>query len=65
MSTVKGSLVGQSEGQFKALLKCVDAVGQGRVLMIATCNSLDALTPELMARFKLATFFYDYPDEEE
>ncbi|HXJ58777.1 MAG TPA: AAA family ATPase [Verrucomicrobiae bacterium] len=65
MSTVKGSLVGQSEGQFKALLKCVDAVGQGRVLMIATCNSLDALSPELMARFKLATFFFDYPDETE
>lgn len=65
MSTVKGSLVGQSEGQMKALLASVDAVGQGRVLMIATCNSVDALPPEMMARFKLATFFYDYPTDEE
>jgi len=65
MSTVKGSLVGQSEQQMKQLLRAVDAVSQGQCLMIATCNSLDALAPELMARFKLATFVYDFPDEGE
>lgn len=61
LSTVKGSLVGQSEANMKTLLKSVDAVAQGRVLMLATCNSLDAVTPEIMARFNLGAFFYDYP----
>lgn len=65
MSTVKGSLVGQSEQNMRSLLKSIDAVGQGRVLMIATCNSIEALSPELMARFKLAQFVYDYPDNDE
>ena len=49
----------------KAMLKSVDAVAQGRVLMLATCNSLDAVTPEVMARFNLGAFFYDYPTTEE
>lgn len=65
MSTVKGSLVGQSEANMKAMLKTIDTVTAGRTLMIATCNSLDALTPEIMARFKLGTIFYDYPTAEE
>ncbi|MDE2096131.1 MAG: ATP-binding protein [Patescibacteria group bacterium] len=65
MSTVKGGIVGESEANMKKLLKCVDAVSQGRTLMIATCNSVDALSPELMARFKLATFVFDYPTEAE
>lgn len=65
MSTVKGSLVGQSEQNMRNLLRSIDAVGQGRVLMMATCNSIDALTPEMMARFKLGQFVYDYPDTEE
>jgi hypothetical protein len=65
MSSVKGSLVGQSEANMRNMLASVDAVAQGRVLMLATCNSLDALSPELMARFTLGTIFYDYPTEEE
>lgn len=65
MSSVKGSLVGQSEAQMKAMLASVDAVAQGRVLMVATCNSLDVLSPELMSRFTLGTIFYDYPTAEE
>jgi hypothetical protein len=65
MSTVKGGIVGQSEQQMKSLLKAVDAVSQGRTLLIATCNSVDALSPELMARFKLATFVFDYPTQDE
>jgi len=65
MSTVKGSLVGQSEANMKQLLKTIDSVTQENTLMIATCNSLDALTPEILARFKLGVFFYDYPTAEE
>jgi hypothetical protein len=65
LSTVKGGLVGQSESNMRALLKSVDAVAQGRVLMLATCNSLDTLSPEVMARFNLGAFFYDYPTQDE
>lgn len=65
LSTVKGSLVGQSEANMKAMLKSIDAVAQGRVLMLATCNSLDTLSPEVMARFNLGTIWYDYPTAEE
>lgn len=65
LSGVKGSLVGESERNIRVALKTVDAIAQGSVLMIATCNSIDALTPELRGRFRLGTFFYDYPDDEE
>ncbi len=64
-STVKGSLVGQSEQQMKTLLASVDAIAQGRVLMLATCNSFESLSPELMARFTLGTVMFDYPTDEE
>lgn len=65
MSTVKGSLVGESEQNMRKLLRTIDSVTQERTLMIATCNSLDTLTPEILSRFKLGVFFYDYPTPEE
>jgi len=65
MSTVKGSLVGQSEQQMRTMLKAVSAIGQGRILMMATCNSIDGLPPEVIARFKLGTFFYTWPSKTE
>lgn len=64
-SNVKGSLVGESERNMRNMLKAVDAVGQGRILMIATSNNPDSLPPEVMARFKLAQFFYDLPNDVE
>ena len=65
MSSVKGSLVGQSEAQMRQLLKTVDSVTSDKTLMVATCNSLDSITPEILARFKLGVFFYSYPTQEE
>lgn len=65
MSSVKGSLVGQSEAQMRQLLKTVDSVTSEKTLMVATCNSLDSITPEILARFKLGVFFYSYPTAEE
>jgi len=65
MSMVTGSLVGQSEAQMSRMLKAVDAIGQGRVLMVATCNNMETLPPEIVARFRLGTFFFDYPTETE
>jgi hypothetical protein len=37
----------------------------GRMLFIATCNSIASLPPELRRRFTLGTFFFDLPTAEE
>lgn len=65
LAGMKGSLVGESEGRIRAALQVVEAVGQGRALFIATCNSIGALPPELRRRFTLGTFFFDLPSGEE
>lgn len=62
MSTVKGSLVGQSEQQMKNLLAAADAIGQP--FLIGTCNAMDSLSPEMIARFRWI-IFYDYPTSAE
>jgi hypothetical protein len=43
----------------------IDAVSQGRMLFIATCNSIASLPPELRMRFTLGTFFFDLPTVDE
>ncbi|MGB7590439.1 MAG: hypothetical protein WBO19_04275, partial [Terriglobia bacterium] len=43
----------------------IDAVSQGRMLFIATCNSIASLPPELRRRFTLGTFFFDLPTVDE
>ena len=64
-SALKGSLVGETEQNTRAAFKAVDAIAQGRVLMIATCNRMQALPPEIRSRFRLGTFFYDLPGADE
>lgn len=65
LSAMKGSLVGQSNSNLRNALKVVDAVAQNRALVVATCNSLTALPPELRRRFQFGTFFFDLPSAEE
>lgn len=65
MSAMKGSLVGESGARLRSALGTVDAIGQGEVLVIATCNKIDGLPPELRRRFTLGTFFFDLPSDEE
>lgn len=63
---LKGSLVGESEGKLRALLNAVDALaGDGSVLLLASCNWVDSLSPDVMARFTMGQFFYDFPDAKE
>lgn len=62
---MKAQFVGQSEGRIRNALKVVDAVSSGRVLVIATCNNITTLPPELRRRFTYGTFFFDLPDSEE
>ena len=62
---MESSLVGASTDRLRTALKIIDAVSQGRMLFIATCNSIASLPPELRRRFTLGTFFFDLPTEEE
>jgi SpoVK/Ycf46/Vps4 family AAA+-type ATPase len=62
---VKGSLVGQSEGNLRRALKVAKAISGGEMLFIATCNKIAILPPELKRRFTFGTFFFDLPTSDE
>jgi len=65
LAAMESSLVGASTERLRTALKIIDAVSQGRMLFIATCNSIASLPPELRRRFTLGTFFFDLPTAEE
>jgi adenylate kinase family enzyme len=60
-----GSLVGESQAKIRKAMATFRAVSQGKGLVIATCNSISSLPPELRRRFSLGTFFVDLPSTEE
>jgi len=62
---VKNSLVGSSEARVRGAFNVVEAVSQGRVHIIATCNNMGALPPEVLRRFRLGTFYFDVPTKDE
>lgn len=63
--SMKGSLVGESEGRIRAAMDVFKAISQGKGLFIATCNKIASLPPELRRRFTLGTFYVDLPSEDE
>jgi hypothetical protein len=65
LAGMQGSLVGQSGANLRAAQATVDAISGGKILMIATCNSINSLPPELRRRFNLGIFFFDVPTAEE
>lgn len=66
LADIKGSLVGESEAKLRAALQAVDALaGDGAVMMIASCNWVDTLAPDILARFSMGQFFYDFPSADE
>lgn len=65
LGAMKGSLVGESERAIRESLKVIEGVGGDSVFIIATCNKLDALPPELRRRFRSGIWFFDLPTDEE
>lgn len=65
MNGMKASLVGESGARLRSALSVVESIGQGSVLVLATCNSIHNLPPELRRRFTLGTFFFDLLSTEE
>jgi hypothetical protein len=63
---MKGSLVGSSEAAIRSAMRTIEAIGQDRVLICATCNGLQELRPELQRRLASAgIWFFDLPTAEE
>lgn len=62
---MKGSLVGESEAKIRAALATVKAISGGKTIVIATCNKIASLPPELRRRFSLGTFYNDLPAADE
>lgn len=60
IGAMKDSLVGESGKNVRVALKTVDAVANGKALVIATCNGIETLKPELRRRFT-SEWFFDLP----
>jgi hypothetical protein len=61
----KGSLVGESERKIRQVVRTIDALCSGHVLVLATCNSVKGLNEALMSRFAFGTYFFDLPGQDE
>ena len=62
---LKDKHVGASEARIRAAIEVIAAVSNNKAFFIATCNSIGALPPELLRRFKRGTYFFDLPTKEE
>jgi ATPase family associated with various cellular activities (AAA) len=62
---LKGSLMGQSEGNLRHALKVIQAISGGKTLWIATSNNISQLPPELKRRFKRGIYWFGLPTIEE
>lgn len=63
LGEVKSSLVGSSEARMRAALATIDQITDKRPLVVATCNSVATLPPELRRAGRFAcTFYVDLPD---
>jgi hypothetical protein len=64
-SAMQNSEVGKSGERLRAAFNIMKAISEGRMMFIATCNSIGSLPAELRRRFKLGTFFFDLPTAQE
>jgi hypothetical protein len=63
--SMKGRHVGDSETAFRDAFRTIKSIGGRRVCVMATCNRLDTLPPELLRRFKLGIYYFDLLTKEE
>ena len=62
---MKGRHVGDSEQAFRDAFRTIKGIGGKRVCILATCNNLSVLPPELLRRFKLQIWYFDLLTAEE
>lgn len=61
----KGGIVGTSEQNIRRQMETIKALGGNRVLFISSVNDLDKINDALRRRYKLGTYFFDFPSDEE
>jgi SpoVK/Ycf46/Vps4 family AAA+-type ATPase len=61
---MKESYVGASGANIRAAFRTVGVATNYKLLVIATCNKLEALPPEFKSRFTLGTYFVGLPSKE-
>lgn len=62
LARCRGSLVGQSEAALRQVMDVIKALGGRKVLLLATCNRMDTLPPELLSRAGgCGVWFFDTP----
>ncbi len=65
LSAMKASLVGESKARLDAALKIISSISGDEVFIVATCNALTNIPPELKRRFRMGIWFWDLPDRAE
>lgn len=62
---MQSGLVGSSQERTNAAFKVIEALSGGQAFFFGTCNAVTVLPPELRRRFRMGTYFFDLPDDEE
>jgi hypothetical protein len=66
ISAMEHKHVGESSRHMRNCHRTLDAIGDGRIWLVASANSLEGLPPELLSRFQLGgIWFFDIPSDEE
>jgi len=65
LSGMQSGIIGSSGENLRTAQKIVDAVAQGSVLMIGTCNGIGQMPPEVLSRFNFGTFFFNLMSDDE
>ena len=65
MKGAGGGIVGTAEAAYRNAFRTIKSIGGKRVLVLATCNRMEALPPELLRRFKLGVWFFDLLSSDE
>ena len=65
LGSTRSKFVGESEAHIRAAIDTVKSIGGERVHVMATCNELRGLPPELRRRFTDGIVFFDLPSAHE
>ena len=65
LSDMESGIVGSSNENWRNAQAVLDSISNKKIFVIATCNKITSLPPELKRRFSDAIFFFDAPTDEE
>jgi SpoVK/Ycf46/Vps4 family AAA+-type ATPase len=65
LGATKNSLLGESEARMRRMMDVIWSLGAERVYVVATCNKLGIMPPELLRRFNCGIWLFDVPTPEE